>query len=157
MMGSTISEFISPSLITLKAAYDCQEDFFKHSFQALYLQEYVEASYLNKIVAREKEYPTGLVAAGLNIAIPHTDPQHIKKPFIAITQLATPLPFFVMGTTDERVDVDWIFSLGVTQAENQIFLLQTLMSIFSHHERVEALKALTSADDVFAFFNSVSL
>lgn len=157
MMGSTISEFISPSLITVNATYDFQEDFFKHSFQTLYLQEYVEASYLNKIIAREKEYPTGLLAAGLNIAIPHTDPQHIKKPFIAITQLAKPLPFFVMGTTDERVDVDWIFSLGVTHAENQIFLLQALMSLFSHHDQVDALKALTSADDVFAFFNSISL
>ncbi|MGL4723392.1 MAG: PTS sugar transporter subunit IIA [Scandinavium sp.] len=155
-MSSAISDVISPSLITLNAVYHDQDDFFQHSFQALYLQDYVAASYLDNIVAREQEYPTGLAAMGLNIAIPHTDPQHIKKPFIAITQLAKPLPFLVMGTTDEKIEVDWIFSLGVTQAENQIALLQTLMSLFSHHDRVQTLKALTSTEDVYAFFHSLS-
>ncbi|WP_159566100.1 PTS sugar transporter subunit IIA [Budvicia diplopodorum] len=155
MMNSTLSGFISPSLIKLNAAYKDQDDFFTHSHQDLYFQQYVEASYLKKIIAREKEYPTGLATAGLNIAIPHTDPQYVKKPFVAITHLAKPLSFSVMGTTDEKIDVDWIFSLGVTEAENQIDLLQKLMSVFAQRQRVKTLAGLTSVEKVYEFFLSI--
>lgn len=155
MMHSTLSELVSPLLITLNATYRSREDFFTHSHQELYIQQYVTDAYFDKVVAREKEYPTGLATDGLNIAIPHTDPQYIRKPFIAITHLATPLRFTVMGTTDEEIDVDWIFSLGVTQAENQIALLQTLMSVFSQPQQVSTLTGLTSRDQVHAFFLSL--
>lgn len=155
MMHNALSDFISPSLIKLNAMYEDQDNFFTHSHQEMYLLQYVETGYLTKIIAREKEYPTGLVTAGLNIAIPHTDPHYIKKPFIAITHLAKPLPFCVMGTTDEIINVDWIFSLGVTQAENQIALLQKLMSVFSKPQQVKALRELKSVEKVYDFFNSI--
>lgn len=40
--------------------------------------EYVEDSFESAIMTREMSFPTGLELGHINIAIPHTDPQHVK-------------------------------------------------------------------------------
>jgi len=152
---NSLAGFISPELVYLNCSYTTQDAFFSDSYQKLYKQGFVEATYHQNILVREAHYPTGLITSCLNIAIPHTDPLYIKKPFVAITQLTKPLTFLLMGSTDEKVDVDWIFSLGVTRDENQIVLLQTLMSVFSDENKISQLVGLDSREGICEFFHSL--
>lgn len=151
MQAGKTEQFFSKKLIDLDADFSSQDDFFKQISTTLKQLGYVRESYLPNILVREQEYPTGLVTATLNIAIPHTDPQHIIKPFIAVTRLKKPLIFMEMGTVDEPVAVEWIFSLGVTQADEQIFLLQKLMQFFSQPAQVNQLTQLVSSEQVYEF------
>lgn len=45
----------------------------------LKMLEYVEDSFESAIMTREMSFPTGLELGHINIAIPHTDPQHVKN------------------------------------------------------------------------------
>lgn len=150
---SIVDQFLHQSLIQIKQYYACQEDFFSDLNQRLYQQGFVESTYLENLITREKVYPTGLVTSAVNIAIPHTDPQHIKKPFIDITKLNTPLTFTEMGSTDSKVDVTWIFALGVTDGASQIELLQKLMRLCSQKHVINALQSLTNVQEIFQFFS----
>lgn len=102
-------------------------------------QGYVEDSYEEAIIQREKEFPTGLQTSSIGVAIPHTDPQHIKKPFISILKLKTPVRFGQMGTIDQFVDVSYLFMLGFEKGEHQLILLQNLMKMFTDEEAMEKL------------------
>lgn len=150
---SIADQFLHKSLIQFKQRYDCQEAFFSELNQRLSTQGYVEESYLSNIISRENIYPTGLVTSTINIAIPHTDPQHIKKPFIDITKLNSPLTFIEMGSTDKKVDVTWIFALGVTNGANQVELLQKLMRLCSHQTTINKLQSLTDIEEIYQFFS----
>lgn len=57
-----------------------------------------------------------------------------------------------MGTDDVKIDVNWIFSLGVTHAETQLILLQELISLFSKEEKVKTLISLNNEKDIYDFF-----
>lgn len=102
-------------------------------------QGYVEDSYEEAITQREKEFPTGLQTSSIGVAIPHTDPQHIKKPFISILKLNKPVRFGQMGTIDQFVDVSYLFMLGFEKGEHQLILLQNLMKMFTDEIAMEKL------------------
>lgn len=150
---SIANQFLHKSLIQVNQHYDSQEVFFSHLNQRLFEQGYVEKTYLSNLIAREKEYPTGLITSSVNIAIPHTDPVHIKSPFIDITKLTSSLTFIEMGSKDSQVDVTWIFALGVTNGANQVELLQKLMRLCSQKAKIDELQSLTNIEDIYQFFS----
>ncbi len=148
----SFKSFLSPSFIQLSDSYLDQKELFSNINSVMLEHDYIEKSYLDNVIEREEKYPTGLITPLLNIAIPHTDPIHIKKPFIFITKLQKPLSFGAMGTDDVKIDVNWIFSLGVTHAETQLILLQELISLFSKEDKVKTLISLNNEKDIYDFF-----
>lgn len=91
---------------------------------------YVEATYLEALIKREHDFPTGLRTNYCNIAIPHTDAVHVKTPFIYLVQLQEEVDFQNMGNSSEELRVKLIFFLGITEPKNQTILLSTLMEHF---------------------------
>ena len=59
----------------------------------LYKKGYVKESYTSAILEREKQFPTGLKTPGINIAMPHTYPEHVIKPAILVATLESVLIF----------------------------------------------------------------
>lgn len=91
---------------------------------------YVREGFNKAVKLREKKYPTGLPYALYNIAIPHTDPEYIIKPFIAVVRPAAEVPFVQMATADTVLGVKLIFVLGLNKGEDQIKALQALIETF---------------------------
>lgn len=104
----------------------------------------IQESYTNAIKEREKEYPTGLATPTFAVAIPHTDPTHIKEPFIYIVKLKNEVSFGQMGTTEEFIQAKYAFFLGFDKGEDQLMLLQTLMAMFTNSEVMSALEDETN-------------
>ena len=52
---------------------------------------YVKDTYLDAVLQREKEYPTGLDLGDYCIAMPHTFAAHVNEPALAIAKLASPV------------------------------------------------------------------
>jgi len=61
-------------------------------------------SFGDALVTREHAYPTGLPTL-VPVAIPHADPSHVREAGFAVATLARPVPFGVMGTAEDRVDL----------------------------------------------------
>lgn len=90
---------------------------------------YVTEDFKELILDRENDYPTGL-PGNVNIAIPHTYPQHIKNEFIAVVILKEPVQFIKMATENDCLDVSIVFILGYKTGEYQVRLLQILIDEF---------------------------
>ncbi|MEO1768925.1 PTS sugar transporter subunit IIA [Candidatus Enterococcus ferrettii] len=112
--------------------------------QKLSQLNFIQDSYPKAIKEREKEYPTGLETPTFAVAIPHTDPTHIKEPFIYIVKLQQEVSFGQMGTTEEFIQAKYAFFLGFDKGEDQLQLLQTLMAMFTNSEVMSALESETN-------------
>ncbi|GAB2023470.1 PTS sugar transporter subunit IIA [Pseudolactococcus yaeyamensis] len=144
-----IDEYFGEDLADIIALDGDQDEFFSYIFQKLKQKNYVEESFLEALKAREKVYPTGLKTHFMGVAIPHTDPQHIKKPFIFITKLKNPIKFGQMGSVDEQVEVHYTFVLGFDRGEQQLMLLQNLMKMFSDEEIMNQLSEAISEKEMY--------
>ena len=64
-------EMFVPSLIQLAVDVKNKEEAFLIAAKRLEKMGYVNENYLNGLIAREREFPTGLITKYLNIALPH--------------------------------------------------------------------------------------
>ncbi|EFF26995.1 hypothetical protein OK7_06159 [Enterococcus faecium EnGen0024] len=145
------TNFINQELIFFNSQFISKEQFFKETTEKLKALEYVEDSFGSAITTRELNFPTGLQLGKINIAIPHTDPQHVKKPFIAAYQLKEPVEFVQMATTDSLVPCELILVLGITDLKNQVGLLSTIMEVFGNVEKVSEYRKIKSPKELHKF------
>jgi galactitol PTS system EIIA component len=122
---------IKKDLIKLNQNYESQADFFKKVGAWLHENNYVTSTFFEAIINREAQYPTGLHTPYFDVSIPHTDPNHIEKPFIAVVRPDSPIEFKEMGNLEGKTFARVIFVIGFKHGENQLIILQKLMSMFS--------------------------
>lgn len=121
-------------LILLDPTFDTQHGLFESLFHRLKALGFVRDSFLNAIEDRERRYPTALPTEPFPIAIPHTDPEHIVKPFIAVIRLNRGVLWKQM-VSEEDIAVKVVFLLGFEHhSEYHVRLLQKLMDLFSGAE-----------------------
>ncbi|MFD1415754.1 PTS sugar transporter subunit IIA [Oceanobacillus jeddahense] len=121
-------------LMKLNHSSQNQEELFEEVARELVSLEYVNESYQEALVQREQSFPTGLKTNYCNIAIPHTDAEHVRKPFIYLVQLQDEVEFHNMGDSSEEISVKLVLFLGITDPKNQTILLSTLMEHFQTEE-----------------------
>lgn len=95
----------------------------------MYKEGYVTELYHDAVIRREEAYPTGLPTGIINVAIPHTEPEYVKKAAICLGILDKAVKFKVMGMEGETVDVSLIFMLAIKYKENHLGVLQRLVTI----------------------------
>lgn len=98
---------------------------------------YVKDTFLNAIIEREKIFPTGLPTEGVQVAIPHTDIEHVNKKTISVGVLKRPVDFSMMGGSGDTVPARLVFMLAMDEAHSQLELLQKLMGIFQEKKILE--------------------
>lgn len=149
-----VSQLLQEELIDLNCKSVSVEEFFAEKAKVLRELGYVTDTYETALLEREKEYPTGLEMAAITIAIPHTMPEHIKKPFIYFNRLTQKgMQFIQMGTDDVVVEPQYILMLGITNPREQVALLAELMDLFNGEEFIDALVQAKSAQDILTIFN----
>ena len=126
---------ISPDIITLGLKAKNQEEVLIYLGEKLKRKGYVKESFLNALIAREKEYPTGLG----RLAIPHTDREHTLKDAIAIATLTRPVEFKMMDDEEKSTLVSAIFMLALSSNSQQIDTLKTLMSLVQDDSKLNAV------------------
>ena len=115
-------------------------------------ENYAKKSYIDALITRETEFPTGLDVNGIGVAIPHTDVTHVQKPGIAIAVLKNPVDFIQMGSDDDIVKVQLIFMLAVVDPSAHLEKLQrilaiiqdtyVLMKLLNVHEKQEIIEII---------------
>lgn len=91
---------------------------------------YTAPGWLDTVRMREDAYPTGLAMPAANIAIPHTDPGFVAKPYIAVVKPAAPVTFNAMAGMGAPVPAQIVINLGIAEPGGQVEALQALMNIF---------------------------
>lgn len=132
---SDIKELFSTELIDFNISVENENELFKEVSDKLLELGYVNNGYLNGIINREAQFPTGLITQHLNIALPHSDCEFIEKPFVNIVRLKEPILVKQMGDSREMFVSDLLF-LGIKDPNGQVGLLSKLMELFMSEEFV---------------------
>ena len=117
--------------------------------QRFYDEGFVKDTYIDAVVAREKNYATGLQLADIAVAMPHTDPQHVNRPGVCIAQLKHPVEFEHMGDPDTKVQAEMLFMMAIKNPDEQVELLQKVLGVFQQPEVVAAFRAAKNEDELF--------
>lgn len=142
--------------IFLDKSFAVQEEFFEWVTEEMLQQGYVEDSFYQAIVDRERTFPTGLPANGGNVAIPHCDSKHVKKSFISVVRLLNPIKFIEMATESNVLPVQIVFVLGFQKHdESQIELLQMLVKACMKEGFVESLISAKDEEELLMYMNSI--
>ncbi|MGQ7395354.1 PTS sugar transporter subunit IIA [Streptococcus suis] len=134
-------DMLQADLIRLDCNVSEHTDLFQLIGKELKEKGYVTDQYLEALLGREREFPTGLKTRYVNIAIPHTDPHVIERPFIYVVKNSQPINMLQMGDNSEMTCQYFLF-LGIKDPKGQVGLLAALMDIFSQevfaHQFIQA-------------------
>ena len=110
---------------------------------------YIDDAYIEAIIEREKEYPTGLPTDDVITALPHANSGAVYKTGVCVVRLAHPVDFRNMGDPEETLPVEMAFVLAnASGPDAHLEDLQELMDCFT---RVGLLADLKRAQSVAAF------
>ncbi len=138
------SDLFDSKLIKLNQEFESQRELFEYVSDILEEENYTEDTFFDAIREREKVFPTGLQTDMVNLAIPHTDVIHVKRPFIFVVTLNKPIKFIQMGTFDEWVDIDTVFVLGIKEPQEQVGLLSNIMTQFRNKYFIDAFNGIVN-------------
>jgi len=105
-------------------------------------QGYVEEIFIEKIIEREKAYPTGLPTE-VQIAIPHVH-DGCKKSFFSAAVLKEPVKFGSMDGSDDPIMANIVFLFGITDPSHQVKVLRKFSEVF---QDADLLRDLISTRD----------
>lgn len=143
--GPSLRELLAdPDLFLIGLGATGRDEVLRTLAGALEAKGYVHDSYAGAVVAREREYPTGLQTT-VGTAIPHADVEHVREPGIAVATLASPVGFTAMGTDDDRVDVRAVFMMAITDADAQVTVLGQLVEALQDDELLRRLVEVADA------------
>lgn len=131
------------------------ENLIRDFSQILYTKGYVKESYASALLSREQQFPTGLNTPGINIAMPHTYPEHVNKPAILVATLDKPIAFHEMGNNNNTVQAKLIFMLAVTDPKGHLEILSKLMSIFSQEDKLLDLYKSSQPKEIIDKLNKI--
>ena len=110
---------------------------------------YVEVGFPQAVADREAIFPTGLPAAGMDVAIPHTEDPYVIEPALSIVTMREPVEFKMMGSPEILLMPKILFVLAVTSAHSYLEVLQRLIELIHDEDVLAACYACATADEVY--------
>lgn len=115
----------------------------------------VKESFVDAVMEREKNYPTGLPAVAYDIAIPHTVSKHVIEPAMAVGILNKPVEFHQMGSPEIILHPQVLFMLAISDPKEQLSLLRRIMKLLQNKELLIAVKNADTRDKVYDLLQPV--
>ena len=147
------SQWTHPDLIVPQLKASTSEAAIEELGGLLEQKGYVKDTFINAVKEREKVFSTGLPTPEIQVAIPHSDIEHIIHPAIAIGVAAEPIEFGEMGSPDSTVGARIICMLAVTESETLVSLLQNLVGIFQDPDVLQQIVEAPTATEIAKLFN----
>ena len=135
-MSAVDTSLFTPELVFFDFEAADRDEFFTKLGDELKARGYIKDTWHEAITTREKNYPTGLACEAVQVAIPHTDPEHLEKPYIAVIRPKNPVDF-----------AELIINLGLlAHANDQVAVLQALMMVFMDDAAVADVMSQTTPE-----------
>lgn len=103
---------------------------------------YVRDTLEEALLARERQFPTGLPTP-TPVAIPHTDPRHVRKPGLAVALLDPAVSFGEMGRPEANVPVRLVVLLLINDPSAQVKILSRIVAVLRHPDLADILSDIT--------------
>lgn len=139
---------LQSDLIDLHCQAVTHTDLFHQIGKELKEKGWVTEDYVESLLERERVFPTGLQTRFVNIALPHTDPHVIEKPFIYIVKNETPITMLQMGDNAETLCHYFLF-LGIKDPKSQVGLLSALMELFADEAFVNQFVSIADEKQMY--------
>lgn len=128
------------------------EEVLKVLSESLYRKGYVKEGFYEKLLERERDFPTGLPVEGdVKAAIPHASPEYVKKSTIAVGILKNPVTFIEMGSRDRFVECRIVFLLAIKDSNKHLELLKRLMDFFVNSGNLERIVKARDRKEILEF------
>jgi galactitol PTS system EIIA component len=133
-------ELLNPELMYLNLEATCADQLLDTMAAHLLAKGIVKDSFAFAIKTREQEFATGLPGAGMGVAIPHADAQHVNRSAIAVATLKHPVTFRMMGLHEEPIQAEIVFMLALAEGHLHMELLSNLMGILQNEASLIRIK-----------------
>ena len=114
-MGNVDIDLFKPELVFFDFEAADRFGFFKKMEAVLLEGGYIKDTWYAAITTREKNFPTGLQFETISVALPHVDPEHLIKPYIAVIRPKDPVVFEGMAGIGGDIPAELIVNLGLTE------------------------------------------
>lgn len=149
----SLKSFLKDDLIKLNIECENRDHLLEILAEEALKRGFVTEQFLEKVKEREAAFPTGLSLSKYNVAIPHTDPEHVFEQFIAVATLEKPVSFHLMDDKNKEADIDVVIMLGLNEPHSQLTVLQQIMQVIQDEAKVEQIKHSTTVSEVHSVFN----
>jgi PTS system galactitol-specific IIA component len=140
--------YMDQDLIKINVEADNNKEVIENLSKILLEKKLVKKSYKDEVLKREKKFPTGLNSGYIRFAIPHTEAKHVNKTAMAVAVLKDSVAFNKMENSSENLDVKLVFLLAVNDPDNQVKVLQKLMSGMQNKELVDTIINSRSKEEI---------
>lgn len=127
-----IIDLIKEELVYTKLNVETTDNLFKELSDNLFRNGYVKKSFYEGLRKREEVFPTGVALQEYNVAIPHTDAEHVIKPCISVATLENPIKFKCMEDDTVDIEVNVVFMLALNEAHSQLEMLRQLIQLIQN-------------------------
>lgn len=114
-------------------------------------------TFYDGLVTREANFPTGLKANVMGVAIPHTDIEHVNRMQLGFMSLKEPVEFVNMEDMDDTVQVKMMFMMALKEPHQQLEMLMKLMDVFQNDKLLEELYAVDNFEDFYKLIEEAGL
>ena len=121
----------------------------------------VKQGYLEALMEREKNYPTGIdLTAGSqefpNIAIPHTESMYCNATKVIVIKLERDIVSKDMMNPDKDLNVKYLFMILNKDGGEQSNILAKIMEFATNKENISMLAASDSLDSIYDVVNKLN-
>ena len=157
MNPSEIDRLIPAGAVVIADPFTSSHEVIRALSARLLASGHVRASHADAVVKREVTHPTGLPTEGsFCVAIPHTDPEHVVVPCMAVATLPQAVSFQNMEDPDEALPVRLVFMLAFTDKDKQIEALQMVAGMLQSPEVLEKIVSAGDPADIVDMIKSAS-
>lgn len=121
----------------------------------------VKQGYLEALMEREKNYPTGIDLTAVsqefpNIAIPHTESMYCNATKIIVIKLERDIVSKDMMNPDKDLNVKYLFMILNKDGGEQSNILAKIMEFATNKENISMLAASDSLDSIYDVVNKLN-
>ena len=156
-MTKEFEQLFSEDLIFIEEAND-SNDIFNKIGKKLIEKGLVKESFIQAVIEREKDYPTGLDLSVIdgeskipNVAIPHTESEHCNSKKVVVVKLKNEICFNNMISPTDQLKVKFLFMILNNEKGEQSNILANLMDFFTQGQNVNKLSELEDKKEIFKF------
>jgi len=120
----------------------------------LVANDYVVPEFASKVIEREQNFPTGLVLPQMNIGIPHTEAENVKRTVVSVATLDNEIEVHSMIDPKQTLKINMIFLIAVSDPSGQVKILQQLMRLLQNEKLLNEIKAESSSERILELLNT---
>ncbi len=156
-MTKEFNKLFSEDLIFIEEAKD-SEDIFNKIGKKLIEKGLVKDSFIDAVISREKDYPTGLDLSVIdnsikisNVAIPHTESEYCNTKKVVVVKLKNEIMFNDMISPDHKLKVKFLFMILNNEKGEQCNILAYLMDFFTKNKNFIKLAKLNDTSEIYKY------